>query len=126
MGERYEEDWADRPGDAGTGVGHPTHRFGVCPREAPIALIGTDGSALAFWADSPTEIAFPVALLIVFDTASAAGVVAPDGPETAQSTAASPLPAENPQVGGLLVMRYFFLPWFLTASIAAAAASGSR
>ncbi len=46
----------------------------------------------------------------------------PDGPEAAKS----PLPAEKPQVGGLRVGDYFFLPWFLTASIAAAAASGSR
>ncbi|CAL9500643.1 hypothetical protein SUDANB15_03411 [Streptomyces sp. enrichment culture] len=45
-----------------------------------------------------------------------------DGPEAAKS----PLPAENPQAGGLFVGAYFFLPWFLTASIAAAAASGSR
>jgi hypothetical protein len=42
------------------------------------------------------------------------------------STATSPLPAGKPQVGGLISMGYFFLPWFLTASMAAAAASGSR
>ncbi|CAM5380604.1 hypothetical protein SGRIM128S_04393 [Streptomyces griseomycini] len=45
-----------------------------------------------------------------------------DSPEAAKS----PLPAGKPQAGGLLVGAYFFLPWFLTASIAAAAASGSR
>jgi hypothetical protein len=38
----------------------------------------------------------------------------------------SPLPTDNPKVGGLRSFAYFFLPWFLTASIAAAAASGSR
>ena len=45
-----------------------------------------------------------------------------DGP----STAARPPPAGKPQVGALVTSGYFFLPWFLTASIAAAAASGSR
>ncbi len=45
-----------------------------------------------------------------------------DGPETAKS----PLPAETPQAGGLFGGGYFFLPWFFTASMAAAAASGSR
>lgn len=45
-----------------------------------------------------------------------------DAPEAAKS----PLPAENPQAGGLFVLAYFFFPWFFTASIAAAAASGSR
>lgn len=45
-----------------------------------------------------------------------------DAPEAPKS----PLPAENPQAGGLFVRAYFFFPWFLTASIAAAAASGSR
>lgn len=38
----------------------------------------------------------------------------------------SPLLAENPQAGGFFGAGYFFLPWFLTASMAAAAASGSR
>lgn len=42
------------------------------------------------------------------------------------SAARSPLPAEEPQARGLLVRAYFFLPWFLTASMAAAAAFGSR
>lgn len=37
-----------------------------------------------------------------------------------------PPPREGPRAGGLFVGAYFFLPWFLTASIAAAAASGSR
>jgi hypothetical protein len=32
-----------------------------------IALIGTAGGALALWANAPTEIAVPVALLIVLD-----------------------------------------------------------
>lgn len=48
------------------------------------------------------------------------------GPETAHAYRKSPLPTENPQVGGLISAAYFFLPWFLTASIAAAAAAGSR
>ncbi|MGN9814831.1 hypothetical protein ACTMUQ_05730 [Streptomyces sp. SD11] len=39
----------------------------ICPRDAPIALIGTAGGALALWADAPAEIAVPVALLIVLD-----------------------------------------------------------
>jgi hypothetical protein len=39
----------------------------ICPRDVPIALIGTAGGALALWANAPTEIAFPAALLIVFD-----------------------------------------------------------
>lgn len=39
----------------------------ICPREVPIALIGTAGGALALWADAPAEIAVPVALLIVLD-----------------------------------------------------------
>ncbi len=38
----------------------------------------------------------------------------------------SPLLAVKPQVGGSPVWAYFFLPWFLTASMAAFAASGSR
>lgn len=48
-----------------------------------------------------------------------------DGPP---SPAKSPRPAKEPQVGGPKAEGggYFFLPWFLTASIAAAAASGSR
>lgn len=32
----------------------------------------------------------------------------------------------KPRAGGLIASCYFFLPWFFTASIAAAAASGSR
>lgn len=39
----------------------------ICPRDLPIALIGTAGGALALWADAPAEIAVPVALLIVLD-----------------------------------------------------------
>ncbi|MFF7266238.1 hypothetical protein ACFZCL_39020 [Streptomyces sp. NPDC008159] len=39
----------------------------ICPRDAPIALIGAAGGALALWADAPAEIAIPVALLIVLD-----------------------------------------------------------
>ncbi|MFG2350780.1 hypothetical protein [Streptomyces phaeochromogenes] len=39
----------------------------ICLRDVPIALIGTAGGALAFWADVPAEIAAPVALLIVVD-----------------------------------------------------------
>ncbi|MBK3628723.1 hypothetical protein JHN59_28570 [Streptomyces sp. MBT49] len=39
----------------------------ICPRDAPLALIGTAGGALALWADAPAEIAVPVALLIVLD-----------------------------------------------------------
>lgn len=38
----------------------------------------------------------------------------------------SPRPAKKPQDGGYGASSYFFFPWFLTASIAAAAASGSR
>lgn len=34
--------------------------------------------------------------------------------------------APSRKEGGLLACAYFFLPWFFTASIAAAAASGSR
>ncbi len=48
-----------------------------------------------------------------------------DLPDDAEA-AKSPLSAEEPQAGGLRVGGYFFLPWFFTASIAAAAASGSR
>ncbi|MPY30779.1 hypothetical protein FNH09_05480 [Streptomyces adustus] len=36
-------------------------------RDLPIALIGTAGGALALWADAPSRIAVPVALLIVLD-----------------------------------------------------------
>ncbi|MGW8887316.1 hypothetical protein [Streptomyces sp. NPDC055749] len=39
----------------------------ICPRDLPLALIGTAGGALALWADAPAEIAVPVALLIVLD-----------------------------------------------------------
>ena len=39
----------------------------ICPRDLPIGLIGTAGSALALWADAPVEIVVPVALLIVLD-----------------------------------------------------------
>ncbi|MFC9603670.1 hypothetical protein ACFTTN_09400 [Streptomyces niveus] len=39
----------------------------ICPRDVPIALIGTAGGALALWADAPAEVAVPVALLIVLD-----------------------------------------------------------
>ncbi|WTP59234.1 hypothetical protein OHU07_21725 [Streptomyces phaeochromogenes] len=39
----------------------------ICLRDVPIALIGTAGGALAFWADVAAEIATPVALLIVLD-----------------------------------------------------------
>ncbi|MDX3528677.1 MULTISPECIES: hypothetical protein [Streptomyces] len=39
----------------------------ICPRDLPMALIGTAGGALALWADTPAEIAVPVALLIVLD-----------------------------------------------------------
>ncbi|MYY03279.1 MULTISPECIES: hypothetical protein [unclassified Streptomyces] len=39
----------------------------VCPRDLPMALIGTAGGALALWADAPAEVAVPVALLIVLD-----------------------------------------------------------
>ncbi len=46
--------------------------------------------------------------------------------ESAPELQQAPIPAENPQVGGLIASDYFFLPWFFTASIAAAAASGSR
>jgi hypothetical protein len=41
-------------------------------------------------------------------------------------TETSPPPAETTQAEGLISTAYFFLPWFFTASIAAAAASGSR
>lgn len=51
-----------------------------------------------------------------------ASLMTEDGPEVTKS----PLPTDNPQAGGLFVGAYFFLPWFLTASMAAAAASGSR
>ncbi|MHA5052252.1 hypothetical protein [Streptomyces sp. SD15] len=39
----------------------------ICPRDLPIALIGTAGGALAHWAHVPAEIIVPVALLIIFD-----------------------------------------------------------
>ncbi|MFE5142729.1 hypothetical protein ACFRDV_34620 [Streptomyces fagopyri] len=39
----------------------------ICPRDVPIALIGTAGGALALWANAPADIAIPVAMLIVFD-----------------------------------------------------------
>ncbi|GAA5707195.1 hypothetical protein AQJ43_34105 [Streptomyces avermitilis] len=39
----------------------------ICPRDRPIALIGTAGGALALWADAPPQVTIPVALLIVFD-----------------------------------------------------------
>ncbi|MFJ4965837.1 hypothetical protein EES43_15685 [Streptomyces sp. ADI96-02] len=39
----------------------------ICPRDLPLALIGTAGGALALWADAPTGIVVPVALLIVLD-----------------------------------------------------------
>ncbi|GGS07992.1 hypothetical protein GCM10010269_53880 [Streptomyces humidus] len=39
----------------------------ICPRDLPLALIGTAGGALALWADAPPEIAVPVALVIVLD-----------------------------------------------------------
>ncbi|MFD7134146.1 hypothetical protein [Streptomyces sp. NPDC059894] len=39
----------------------------ICPRDLPIALIGSAGGALALWADAPTEVVIPVALLIVLD-----------------------------------------------------------
>ncbi|MFE0188754.1 hypothetical protein [Streptomyces sp. NPDC059008] len=39
----------------------------IHPRDLPIALIGMAGGALALWANAPTEIAVPVALLIVLD-----------------------------------------------------------
>lgn len=45
-----------------------------------------------------------------------------DGPESPKS----PLPARKSQAGGSEVGKNYFLPWFFTASIAAAAASGSR
>ena len=38
----------------------------------------------------------------------------------------APAPRKNPQVGGMVRSNTYFLPWFLTASIAAAAAVGSR
>jgi hypothetical protein len=38
----------------------------------------------------------------------------------------APSPRKAPQVGGMIASKDYFLPWFLTASIAAAAASGSR
>ncbi len=57
----------------------------------------------------------------------AARAILEPGPSSFGTCAAkSPLLAGNPQAGGLFVDDYFFLPWFLTASIAAAAASGSR
>lgn len=59
------------------------------------------------------------AVAAVLNTARA---LAPDGP----SPTTSPLPSKKTQVGGLFVPTYFFFPWFFTASIAAAAASGSR
>jgi hypothetical protein len=37
-----------------------------------------------------------------------------------------PPPREDPQVGGMFGSKDYFLPWFLTASMEAAAASGSR
>ncbi|SEG88541.1 hypothetical protein SAMN05216223_11987 [Actinacidiphila yanglinensis] len=46
-------------------------------------------------------------------------------PWTAPHTHA-PSPRKNPQVGGMVGLKGYFLPWFLTASIDAAAASGSR
>ncbi|MEU1163320.1 hypothetical protein ABZ372_22670 [Streptomyces sp. NPDC005921] len=39
----------------------------ICPRDLPIALIGTAGGALALWANAPAEVAIPTALLIVLD-----------------------------------------------------------
>ncbi|MFJ1607963.1 hypothetical protein ACIOHS_31965 [Streptomyces sp. NPDC088253] len=39
----------------------------ICPRDVPIALIGTAGGALALWVNAPADIAIPVAMLIVFD-----------------------------------------------------------
>ncbi|MBA6439762.1 hypothetical protein [Streptomyces sp. GMR22] len=39
----------------------------ICPRDLPIALIGTAGGAFALWANAPAEIAIPTALLIIFD-----------------------------------------------------------
>ncbi|MFJ9892886.1 hypothetical protein ACIQPR_06095 [Streptomyces sp. NPDC091280] len=39
----------------------------ICPRDLPIALIGTAGGALALWARAPAEIVIPTALLIVLD-----------------------------------------------------------
>ncbi|WP_326678781.1 hypothetical protein [Streptomyces sp. NBC_01237] len=39
----------------------------ICPRDLPLALIGTAGGALALWADALAEIVVPVALLIVLD-----------------------------------------------------------
>ncbi|GHH46444.1 hypothetical protein GCM10018773_37420 [Streptomyces candidus] len=39
----------------------------IGPRDLPIALIGAAGGALALWAEAPTEVAVPVALLIIFD-----------------------------------------------------------
>lgn len=39
----------------------------ICPRDLPIALIGTAGGTLAFWADAPAEVVVPVALLIALD-----------------------------------------------------------
>lgn len=55
-------------------------------------------------------------------------------PATRDGTGKSPLPAVSPQGGGSFVSqgysngcsKGYFLPWFFTASIAAAAASGSR
>ncbi len=48
------------------------------------------------------------------------------GPRDGPGATRSPLPADNPQVGGFFAGAYFFLPWFFTASMAAFAASGSR
>ncbi|MFJ8274674.1 hypothetical protein ACIQ8G_31065 [Streptomyces sp. NPDC094154] len=39
----------------------------ICPRELPIALIGTAGGAFALWANAPAGVAVPTALLIVLD-----------------------------------------------------------
>jgi hypothetical protein len=54
-----------------TDGGHMVPRAGVtvdiCPRDLPIALIGTAGGALALWASAPAEIVIPTALLIVLD-----------------------------------------------------------
>ncbi|MGQ4471466.1 hypothetical protein [Streptomyces anthocyanicus] len=48
-------------------VPHAGVTVDICPRDVPIALIGTAGGALALWADAPAAIAVPVALLIVLD-----------------------------------------------------------
>ncbi|QHC30134.1 hypothetical protein [Streptomyces sp. HF10] len=39
----------------------------ICPRDLPLALIGTADGALALWAHAPADIAVPAALLIVLD-----------------------------------------------------------